>query len=115
MHATGRDLQNTWRMFDHVKRVKEWTTMACHIYDAEYCWVMSITVCDMQSEDAKVQRLMWTSLNKVMACHGVPNSNFKGFMADSAQANWNAVRVVYGSETPRRRCLIGRNHAFFIE
>jgi len=27
-----RDLGNAWLMFDHVKRVKEWTTMACHVY-----------------------------------------------------------------------------------
>jgi hypothetical protein len=38
-------------MFDHVKRVKKWTTMACHVYDSTYCHVMTITVCDMQLED----------------------------------------------------------------
>jgi hypothetical protein len=27
----GGDLENAWLMFDHVKRVKEWTTMACHV------------------------------------------------------------------------------------
>jgi hypothetical protein len=43
----GGDLKNTWFMFDHVKRVKEWTTMACHVYDAAYCKVMTIAVCDM--------------------------------------------------------------------
>jgi hypothetical protein len=32
-----------------------------------------------------------------MVRHGVPEPKFKGFMADSAQANWNAVRVIYGS------------------
>jgi hypothetical protein len=32
-----------------------------------------------------------------MARHGVPEPKFKGFMADSAQANWNAIRVIYGS------------------
>jgi len=32
-----------------------------------------------------------------MARHGVPNPNFKSFMADNAMANWHAVRVVYGS------------------
>jgi len=30
----GGDLENTWFMFDHVKRVQNWTTMACHVYDA---------------------------------------------------------------------------------
>ena len=29
----GGDLQNAWMMFGHVKCVKDWTTMACHVYD----------------------------------------------------------------------------------
>ena len=33
----GGDLQNAWLMFDHVKRVKHWTTMGCHVYDPTYC------------------------------------------------------------------------------
>ena len=41
------DLQNAWLMFDHVKRVKDWTTMACHVYDTEYKKVMTIAMCDM--------------------------------------------------------------------
>ena len=47
----GNDLQDAWMMFDHIKQVKVWTTMACHVYDSKYCRVMSIVVCDMQSED----------------------------------------------------------------
>jgi hypothetical protein len=47
----GGDLEDAWMMFDHVKRVKKWTTMACHVYDSTYCHVMTITVCDMQLED----------------------------------------------------------------
>jgi hypothetical protein len=35
-----------------------------------------------------------------MAKNGVPNVNFKGFMVDSAQANWNAVRAIYGDGDP---------------
>jgi hypothetical protein len=42
----GRDLENAWLMFDHVKRVQEWTTMACHVYDATYCKVMTIAICN---------------------------------------------------------------------
>ena len=53
----GGDLENAWIMYDHVKRVKGWTTMACHVYDAQYCRVMTIAVCDMQSEDATAQTL----------------------------------------------------------
>jgi hypothetical protein len=97
----GGDLKNTWFMFDHVKRVKEWTTMVCHVYDAAYCKVMTKAVCDMQLEDTKVQCIMWRELNDLMAKNNVKNTNFKGFMVDSAQANWNAVRIVYGSGDPK--------------
>jgi hypothetical protein len=93
----GGDLENAWMMFDHVKRVKLWTTMACHVYDSTYCRVMSIACCDMQSEDADAQLVFWKNLNAVMARHNVAKPQFKGFMADSAQANWNAVRIIYGS------------------
>ena len=41
--------------------------------------------------------VFWKNVNDVMARHGVPSPKFKGFMADSAQANWNAVRMIYGS------------------
>ena len=97
----GGDLENAWIMFDHVKRVKDWTTMACHVYDVKYCKVMTIAVCDMQSEDTQSQCLMWNALNRVMTKHGVLVTNFKGFMADSAQANWNAVREIYGTGDPK--------------
>ena len=91
------DLEHAWIMFDHVKRVSSWTTMACHVYDSTYCRVMTIAVCDMQSEDVAAQMVFWKNVNDVMARHGVPSPKFKGFMADSAQTNWNAVRVIYGS------------------
>ena len=92
----GGDLQDAWIMFDHVKRVRRWTTMACHVYDSSYCCVMTIACFDMQSEDCATQIMFWKTLNLVLARSGVPKTNFKGFMADSAQANWNAMRVVYG-------------------
>ena len=93
----GEDLENAWMMFDHVKRVRQWTTMACHVYDSTYCRVMTIASCDMQSEDCDAQIVFWKNLNAVMERNGVVHTNFKGFMADSAQANWNAVRVIYGN------------------
>jgi hypothetical protein len=50
-----------------------------------------------------------------MAKHDVPEPKFKGFMADSAQANWNAVRVIYGNgdatipmKDQERTCLFHR-------
>jgi CRISPR/Cas system CMR-associated protein Cmr3 (group 5 of RAMP superfamily) len=67
----GGDLENAWLMFDHVKRIKEWTTMACHVYNAAYYKVMTIAVCDMQLEDMKVQCIMWRELNNLMAKNGV--------------------------------------------
>jgi hypothetical protein len=91
----GGDLEKAWIIFDHVKRVKHWTTMACHIYDSAYCRVITTAVCDMQSEDAAAQIVLWKNLNDVMAKHGIPKPKFKGFMADSAQANWNVIRVIY--------------------
>ena len=97
----GGDLANAWIMSDHVKRVKGWTTMAAHVYDGTYQRVMTISCCDFQSEDKDAQVLFWQNLNHVMARHGIPHPNFIGFMADSAQANWNAVRIVYGSGDPK--------------
>jgi hypothetical protein len=83
----GGDLQDAWIIFDHVKRIKHWTTMAYHVYDSVYCRVMTITVCDMQSEDATAQSVLWKNLNAVMARHGIPQPKFKEFMANNAQAN----------------------------
>jgi hypothetical protein len=84
----GGDLENAWLMFDHVKRVKEWTTMACHVYDAAYCKVMTIAVCDMQLEDTKAQCIMWRKLNDLMAKNGVENTNSK--------ASWRTVHKPIG-------------------
>jgi hypothetical protein len=51
----ARDLHNTWIMFDHVKYVDDWPIMAYHVYHPTYCKVMTVIICDMQSEDIKVQ------------------------------------------------------------
>jgi hypothetical protein len=92
------DFQTAWIMFDHVKHVKGWATFAYHVYDSFHYKVMMIAICDMQSKNTEAQCVMWQNLNKVMANNGVPNPNFKGFMVDSTQANWNVVQIVYGSE-----------------
>ena len=80
----GGDLENAWIIFDHVKRVKGWTTMACHVYDSSYCRVMTIAVCDMQLEDVAAQVVFWKNLNAVAARHNIQRPTFKGFMADNA-------------------------------
>jgi hypothetical protein len=43
----GGLLHNFWLMFDHVKHVQEWTTMACHVYNSVYYKVFTIAICDM--------------------------------------------------------------------
>jgi hypothetical protein len=96
----GGDLENAWIMFDHVKRVKDWTTMGVHVYDPEYCKVMTIAVCDMQSESSDAQTQVWLSMLNILDKNGVSNVNFKGFMCDSAQGNFNAVRILFGLGDP---------------
>ena len=92
----GRDLELAWIMFDHIKRVTNWTTMAYHVYDSTYQRVMTIACCDFQLEDRDAQIIFWKNLNHIMIRHGIPSPQFQGFMGNSAQANWNAVRIVYG-------------------
>ena len=29
-------MENFWIMFNHVKHLKNWTTMAYHVYDSQY-------------------------------------------------------------------------------
>jgi hypothetical protein len=36
----------------------------------------------------------------MMLKHKFPKPNFKGFMVDNVKANWNMVKIVYGSEDP---------------
>jgi hypothetical protein len=78
---SGGDLEYAWIMFDYVKRVKNWTTMACHVHDSAYCRVMTIAVCNMQSEDFAAQMVLWKNLNDVMARHADPEPKFKAIMA----------------------------------
>ena len=40
---------------------------------------------------------MWRSLLAVIEKHDVLNVNFYGFMADSVEANFNAIRKIFGS------------------
>ena len=93
----GGDLELAWIMFVHVKQVVGWTSLGAHVYDRVYCKVMTIVVCDMMCEMVEAQEQMWRSMMLVLDQHGVKNVNFKGFMADSAQTNFNAVRKIFGS------------------
>lgn len=55
---------------------------------------------DMLYEDATKYSILWEHINFVMPDNGVPNVNFKGFMEDSAQANYNVVKKIYGDGEP---------------
>ncbi len=92
--------ENSWMMFDHVKRFQGWRTMACHVYDHVYCKVMSIAIDDMQIEDTEAQCILWRKLNATIPKKGETNPNFKGFMVDNAQANWNVIHTFYGTRIP---------------
>ena len=100
-------MENLWIMFNHVKRLKHWTTSACHVYDSKYCKVLIIACCDMQSEDGVAQTLFWKNLNFVMSDNGMSKVNFKGFLVHSVQANWNAVNKIYGVGDPSL-LMVGR-------
>ena len=83
----GRNMENSWIIFDHVKRLKDWTTLACYVNNSKYYKMLTIVCCDMQSKDGIAQTLFWENLNSVILENEVSNVNFKDFMADSAQVN----------------------------
>ena len=72
---------------------------------------MTIASCEMKEEDTNAQALFWEQLNMVMLSNGCDIPDFAGFMADEAQANWRAVRMVYNEgpenvmEGQERSCL----------
>lgn len=57
MHVEG-DNENLWIMLDHVKCLKNWTNMACNVYDSKYCKVLRIVCCNMQSRDGTIDSLI---------------------------------------------------------
>jgi hypothetical protein len=65
---------------------------------------MTIATCDMKAEGQIPQVLFWRLLNQKCMYHGINKVDFRGFMADEAQTNWNAVREVYfgGKPDPRK-------------
>lgn len=95
------DLHRCWVVFDHVKRIEGWTTLAAYVYDPHYRGVMTITTCDMKAKDKLPQGLFWKLINnKTCLKYGIETVDFRGFMADGVQTNWNAVREVYSEGKP---------------
>ena len=54
-------------MFDHVKLLKDQTTIACRVYNNRYYKMLTIVCYDMQSEDGVTQILFWKKLKFIMA------------------------------------------------
>jgi hypothetical protein len=44
---------------------------------------------------------------------GVPNPNFKGFMADNTQANWNVMQIAYGNGDPTKPMINKQQTCYF--
>lgn len=57
-HVAGV-MENTWIIFNHVKILKELTTIACQVYDNIYCKVLMIECCNMQSKDIVALNLVF--------------------------------------------------------
>ena len=86
-------------MFDHVKWVVHWTLLGAHVYTPMYYKVMTIYVCHIMYKKADAQEQMWLLMLALLTrWHGFKNANFKGFMVDSVQANFNAIRKIFGSD-----------------
>lgn len=108
---SGGELGNCWLCFDFVKRMRDWTTMACHVYNPHIQEMQTIAIGDFKVEDTQAQALFWSLLNKVVEKEGYKKPKFKGFMADEAQANWRAIRTVYNGgpdkvmKSQERSCL----------
>ncbi len=88
-------------MFHHCKCVQQWTTKSYHVYDLFYSQILTIAICDMQYEDVDSQMMTWNAFVKVMKKHSVQNVNFKIFMIDCAQTNFNAIIMLFGSGDPK--------------
>jgi hypothetical protein len=69
--------------------------------------MMIITVCDMQFKDTEIQ------LNETMLKNKFPKPNFKGFMVDNAQINWNVVIIVYGLGDPYVK-MVDMEHTYLF-
>lgn len=91
----GGNLQDMWVHFDHVHRVTGWSTMAAHVYDPFVKELLTIATCEFKVEDSHAQEEFWRLLNTIVKDGGFQTPEFRGFMADEASANWNAIRKVY--------------------
>ena len=59
--------------------------------------MQTIAICEMKEEDTTLQVLFWEMMNDVLLKSGSPLTNFRGFMANEASANWQAVRKIFNN------------------
>lgn len=101
-------------MFDHVKHVQRWMTMAYHVYDSIYYKIMMSAVYDMQSKDMETSYMLWKKFNSIVNKKGTGTLVFKGFMADSVQVNWNVVQIIYGTRDPMVKMVDKKRTCLFL-
>jgi len=69
----------------------------CTILSFVKCWPQLFVICSLKT--LKLYDLMdkyeWNDAEA-----WVSGPNYKGFMVDNTQANWNVVRIVYGFGDP---------------
>ncbi len=101
-------------MFDHVKHVQRWMTMAYHVYDSDYYKVTMNVVCDMQSKDTKTSYMLWKKFNSIVNKKGMGTLVFKGFMANIVQVNSNVVWIIYGTRDPMVKMVDKKQTCLFL-
>ncbi len=68
--------------------------MACHANDVMYYKIMTIAFATYNLKTLKCNRSCGRSSMKQWS-NTSPKPNFKGFMVDNVQANWNAFKIIY--------------------
>jgi hypothetical protein len=53
IRMTKGDLKTSWVMFDHIKKMHDWTTMGAYVYDPFGHCLMTIVLCEMKAKDFK--------------------------------------------------------------
>lgn len=89
-------------MFDMMHRMTDdWITMSAHVYDYNYHALCIIFIYKLKFEDATSQVVAWDKMLKVAAHHKIIDINITGFMANNAQAGWNAVQNAFYNGNPK--------------
>ncbi|CAM6085929.1 unnamed protein product [Calypogeia fissa] len=102
----GGDLEKAWIMSDVMHRTLDdkWCTMSAHVYDHHYRGLCTIFTCELVSQDITSLQTAWKVMRRICKDHGLLNVKFTGFMADNADAGWNAIWNEFwnGNVCPRR-------------